>query len=283
MCHKFYGVPMLLHALTGLVPRLAWPSVTWLVAASLWADSAVSGLVQPSVSPIEVRPAQQPLFTADSVAWSAPGAARMQFDVQGKIKSFPYQTQAQLDWLPHGQRYEASQSVQVPIVGIRRQSSTGSIASQGLLPEVFMDTGRKEYSTTFDTTARQIRFSRGSDPAPWIAGTQDRISVFFQVAGMLAAAPQRYPVGTQITLQTASSSRVTPWIFTVRGSETLQLPAGRLEAIHLEHQSESSQHDGLQSSLWLAPSLQYLPVRILLREDAGRDVLDLKLKSHSKP
>ena len=42
------------------------------------------------------------------------------------------------------------------------------------------------------------------------------------VAGMLAAAPQRYPAGTQITVQAASSSRVAPWTFTVRGTD----PAG---------------------------------------------------------
>ena len=41
--------------------------------------------------------------------------------------------------------------------------------------------------------------------------------------------------------------------------------------------------DGLQSALWLAPGLQYLPVRIRMLEDGGRDELDLKLQSHSKP
>ena len=262
-------------------PRLAlpraWPTAPWCLAACLWCASAAVAHAQPSAVPIEVRPAQSPTAASPTLAWRAPAAARLQFEVQGKVKNFPYKTQAQLDWLPQGQRYEASQSLQVPIVGVRRQSSVGHIGPQGLSPEIFMDVGRKEYSTTFDATAGQIRFSRGNEPALWANGIQDRMSVFFQVAGMLAAAPQRYPQGTQIIVQTASSSRVAPWTFIVRGTETLQLPAGRIAAIRLEHQSESGLEDGLQSSLWLAPSMQYLPVRIRLLEDAGRDALDLKL------
>ena len=238
---------------------------------------------QPASAPIEVRNAQGTLRPEASLAWRAPAAARLQFTVQGKFKGLPYQTRAQLDWLPQGQRYEAAQEVQIPVLGSRRQSSVGSIAPQGLQPEIFLDRSRKEYSTTFDAAAGQIRFSRGSDPAPWQRGTQDRMSVFFQVAGMLAAAPQRYPVGTQITVQAASSSRVAPWTFTVRGTEELKLPAGRMSAIKLEHSSDSGAADGLQSALWLAPGLQYLPVRIRMLEDGGRDELDLKLQSHSKP
>lgn len=237
---------------------------------------------QPASAPIEVRSAQGALLKGEA-AWRAPEAARMQFTVQGKYKNLPYQTQAQLDWLPQGQRYEAAQEVKIPIVGSRRQSSVGAMGAGGLLPEIFLDRGRKESSTTFDATAGQILYSRGSPPSPWAKGTQDRISVFFQVAGMVLAAPKRYPQGTKIIVQAASSSRVVPWTFTVRGTETLQLPAGRISALKLEHSSESGQADGMQSALWLAPSLQYLPVRIRVLEDDGRDELDLKLQSHSKP
>lgn len=237
---------------------------------------------QATTAPIEVRNAQGQL-TQGAWPWRAPEAARMQFTVQGKYKNLPYKTTAQLDWLPQGQRYEAAQEVQIPIVGTRRQSSLGTIGPTGLQPEIFLDRARRENSTTFDAQAGQILFSRRNTPATWAAGTQDRLSVFFQVAGMVAAAPQRYPAGTRITVQAASSSRVAPWTFTVRDTETLQLPAGRIPALKLEHSSESGQAEGIQSALWLAPSLQYLPVRIRMVEDEGRDELDLKLQSHTKP
>lgn len=237
---------------------------------------------QTTAAPIEVRNAQgKPVVSA--LAWKAPAAARMQFTVQGKFKNLPYQTKAQLDWLPQGQRYEASQEVQIPVLGSRRQASVGAINANGLRPEIFLDRSRKENSATFDAQAGQIRFSRGSEPAPLVPGTQDRMSVFFQLAGMLAAAPKAYPPGTRITVQAASTSRVAPWTFTVRGTENLALPAGRMAAIKLEHNSESNDAEGVQSALWIAPSLGYLPVRIRMVEDGGRDELDLKLTSHSNP
>ena len=243
---------------------------------------AASGHAQTSTAPIEVRTAQGQLAKA-SPAWRAPALSRLHFTVQGKIKGLSYKTKAQLDWLPDGDKYEASQEVQIPIVGSRRQSSVGAIGPHGLQPAMFIDRGRKEYSTTFDANTQQILFSRGNEPAPWVAGTQDRLSVFFQVAGMLAAAPKQYPQGTQIIVQAASSSRVSPWTFTVRGTENLQLPAGQMKAIKLEHNSENNDAEGVQSALWLAPSLGYLPVRIRMVEDGGRDELDLKLQSHSRP
>ena len=83
-------------------------------------------------------------------------------------------------------------------------------------------------------------------------------------------------------VQAASSSRVAAWTFTVRGSETLKLPAGSMTALKLEHASDGGDND-LQSTLWLAPGMQYLPVRIRMLEDGGRDELDLKLQSHAKP
>ncbi|WP_284213758.1 DUF3108 domain-containing protein [Comamonas jiangduensis] len=237
---------------------------------------------QTTAAPIEVRNAQgKPVVSA--LAWKAPAAARMQFTVQGKFKNLPYQTKAQLDWLPQGQRYEASQEVQIPVLGSRRQASVGAINANGLRPEIFLDRSRKENSATFDAQAGQIRFSRGSEPAPLVPGTQDRMSVFFQLAGMLAAAPKAYPAGTRITVQAASTSRVAPWTFTVRGTENLALPAGRMAAIKLEHNSDSNDAEGVQSALWIAPSLGYLPVRIRMVEDGGRDELDLKLTSHSNP
>lgn len=265
---------MLPHALSRWIAPWTLLLSGILGAASLHAETAVP--------PIEVRnPQGQLLKTA--TPWRQPAAAILKFTVQGKVKKLPFKTTAQLDWRPQGGRYEAAQEVQIPIVGSRRQSSVGSISTQGLAPEIFIDRSRKEYSTTFDAQAGNIRFSRNNETIPLVPGTQDRLSAFFQVAGMIAAAPKLYPSGTQITVMAASSRRVSPWIFTVRGTENLKLPAGSMAAIKLEHNSENNDAEGLQSALWLAPSLQYLPVRIRMLEDGGRDELDLKLQSHSKP
>lgn len=263
---------------TRLVP-FAWRTAGGaLMAATLLLHAAT-----PHAAALEVRTSKNQTQPVSQLAWKTPPAASMQFDVIGKVKGIPYQTRAQLQWRPQGQRYEASQELQIPVIGSRRQSSIGAITKQGLQPEIFLDRSRKEHSTTLDAAARTIRFSRNGSTLPWEAGIQDRISVFFQVAGWMAAAPQRYPAGTQIRVQTVSSSRLATWTFTVQQTETLQLRAGTLAAVRLQHVSDSPHDDDLQSSLWLAPSLGYLPVRIHLSEDAGRDELDLKLVSHASP
>ena len=143
-----------------------------------------------------------------------------------------------------------------------------------------MDRTRKEYSVSFDRTAGQIVFSRGGS-SPWQAGTQDRLSVFFQLAGMIAAQPERYPQGTRVVVQAASNRSVKPWTFVVQTQEQLSLPAGSIAALKLQHlDADTTDKDGTQaqSALWLAPRLGYLPVRIRM-QDSAQDLVDLQLQT----
>lgn len=214
-------------------------------------------------------------------AWQAPPNAVLPFAVTGIAKGFRFNAKAQLQWQVQAARYEAVQEVQMPLLGGRRQVSTGQLTPQGLQPEVFMDRARKEYSVSFDAASGQITFSRGSPPAPWQTLTQDRVSVFFQVAGMLAADPQSYPPGTRIAVQAASNKSVKPWVFVVDRQESLPLPAGAIAALKLLHLDADSAQAGAQAShsaLWLAPQWGYLPVRIRMQESAN-DSLDLQLQT----
>lgn len=277
-----------------LRPSLLWPaalalsSACWSTLACAQSDVAVA-----PAAPVAAAATTAPAITVTNAqgqavqparTWRTPAAARMQFEVQGRYKGFAYSTSAQLDWLPQGQRYEASQQVKIPIAGIRRQSSVGRITPEGLAPEIFMDVGRRESSTTFDTHTQQVLFSRGAQPVALQPGMQDRLSVFFQVGGMIAADPSRYAQGTDITLQAASNNKVAPWTFRVQGNETLQLGAGRIQALKLQHLDKDSLNNpaSLDSALWLAPSLGYVPVRIRM-VDGPNDELDLRLKSHTQP
>lgn len=249
-----------------------------------WASTVA--LAQPA---LQVTPPQTSAFAWEQLKWQAPPSAQLAFSVQGKAKGFSYSAQAQLHWQVADGRYEAAQEVRLPLLGGRRQSSVGSTGAHGLQPEVFLDRTRKEYSVSFDTSAGQIVFSRGG-AHPWQAGTQDRLSVFFQLAGMLAAQPDRYPQGTRIVVQAASKSAVKPWIFVVQAPEQLTLPAGRMRALKLQHLdadnagSASATAGGpatesaTESALWLAPQLGYLPVRIRMQESA-QDLVDLQLQS----
>jgi hypothetical protein len=70
------------------------------------------------------------------------------------------------------------------------------------------------------------------------------------------------------------------WTFRVHETETLELPLGALPALRLER---LPRHAGdQQATLWLAPSLGYLPARIRLTQANG-DFADLRLQAHAAP
>ena len=209
-----------------------------------------------------------------------PPPMRLEFDVAGQAKKFNYSARAELLWQHDGQRYQAQQEISMLFLGSRTQTSVGTLAVTGLLPQRFGDRARSEQAAHFDYARGRVTFSANTPDAPMAAGTQDRLSVFLQLGALLAAAPERYPAGTRINVATVSARAADVWSFTVEGEETLNLPVGAVAAIQLERLPRRD-HDQT-AQVWLAPALGYLPVRIRLVQANG-DFADLRLRSHSTP
>jgi hypothetical protein len=187
-----------------------------------------------------------------------PPSTRLSFDVRGEVKKFHYNASAELVWRQDGARYEA----------------------QGLQPERFGDKARSEQAAHFNFDTHEVIFSANTPRATIGEGAQDRLSVFIQLGAMLAAAPDRYPTGTRITLTTVGARYADRWTFTVEGPETLELPAGPTPALKLQR---LPRHDRDQKAeLWLGSQLGYLPVRIRLTQGNG-DFAELSLSGHEAP
>ncbi|MBS0293875.1 MAG: DUF3108 domain-containing protein [Proteobacteria bacterium] len=211
-----------------------------------------------------------------------PPSTRLSFDVVGEVKRFHYNASAELVWRQDGSRYEARQQIKVFLLGSRSQSSVGSITPRGLRPERFGDKARSEQAAHFDFDKHEVIFSANTPRAAIADGAQDRLSVFIQLGAMLAAAPERYPPGTQITLTTVGARSADRWSFTVVGPETLDLPAGSTPTLKLERLPREGQHFEQKAELWLGTALDYLPVRIRLSQSNG-DFVDLLLSGHESP
>ena len=209
-----------------------------------------------------------------------PPSTRLEFDVEGQAKKFNYSARAELLWQHDGQNYQAKQEISMLFLGSRTQSSVGTLDATGLLPKRFGDRARSEQAAHFDYAQGRVTFSGNTPDAPMAAGTQDRLSVFLQLGALLAAAPERYPTGTRISVATVSARAADVWSFTVKGEDTLDMPVGALAAIQLERLPRRD-HDQT-AQIWLAPTLDYLPVRIRLVQANG-DFADLRLRSHSAP
>ncbi|MET1115007.1 MAG: DUF3108 domain-containing protein [Comamonas sp.] len=209
-----------------------------------------------------------------------PPPARLSFEVSGQAKRFDYRASAELLWQHDGHSYQASQQIKAFLIGTRAQGSRGQVTAAGLVPQRFTDQSRSEKSAELDFAAQQARFTPAAAPAPIGAGAQDRLSVFFQLSALLAAAPERYPQGSEITFTTVGSNDAERWTFRVHALENLELPVGALAALHLERLPRKAGDQ--QAALWLAPSLGYLPARIRLTQANG-DFADLRLQAHAPP
>ena len=211
-----------------------------------------------------------------------PAPQRLEFDVSGAAKKFNYSASAELLWQHDGHNYQARQEIRVMFLGARTQTSVGTLGAGGLRPQRFGDKARSEQAAHFDYATGQVTFSANTPTASMVAGAQDRLSVFIQLGALLAAAPERYPSGTRLSLATVGARAADVWAFTVEGEEVLELPAGSFTALKLQRLPRRDHDYDQKAELWLAPSLGYLPVRIRITQANG-DFADLRLSSHAPP
>jgi hypothetical protein len=195
---------------------------------------------------------------------------RLQYKVRMQRGGLTLDGHGELRWRHDGQTYEARLELSAPLVRSRLQHSAGRITAEGLAPQRFADRGRSEEATHFDRDQGKLSFSSNRPDAPLLPGTQDRLSVLMQVAALVAGAPEKFPPATSITIQTAGTREAEPWTFVVEGPEQLQLPGGRVPAIKLTR-SPRKEFD-LKVELWLAPGMDYVPVRLRLTQPNGDSV-----------
>lgn len=209
-----------------------------------------------------------------------PGSVRLRYDVAGSVRGREYEARGELTWLHDGSRYEARLEISALFLGARVQTSQGAIGPNGLEPTRFHDRARREQATHFERDKGRISFSGNSPPAPLLPLAQDRLSVFMQLAALLAGDPARYPVGAQIALPTAGPRESDLWTFRVLGEETVTVRGEGTRAVHLARLPQRDFEPRLD--LWYAPSWSWMPVRIRLQQTNG-DVIDQRLVASETP
>ena len=236
-----------------------------------------AGAAQPAPVSISASPARSPSNqTLPPV--QIPPAATLDYAVTGTARGLPYTTQSQLRWQPEASRYQAEWVTQAGAAGAvaRRWQSQGLVTATGLMPERFAEKTRSERAAHFDAAGQRIRFSANTPDAEWSAGGQDRLSAVLQLAGMLAAAPARYPPGSQIALQTAGARDAPTWVWQVLDDETLDIAGRPVPCAVLVHQPEAPYEPS--TALWLARQFGHLPVRLRTTQANG-DTLEHQLQS----
>ncbi len=230
--------------------------------------------------------APPPIPAADAASAPAgfawPGATRLSYVLTGNYRG-EINGRAQVEWVRVGSRYQVHLDVLVglPVAPLitRRMSSEGQITPEGLVPERFdEDTKvmfRERRRSMVSLGANTVVLANG-ERRPRPVGVQDSASQFVQLSYLFSLKPELLAVGSAVTVPLALTRKIDTWTYDVVGAEPLFTPFGEVASYHLKPRrlgqiggQVAGQSGGdLTAEIWIAPSLQYLPARIRIRQDA---------------
>ena len=254
--------------------------------SSIGSQDIAAAVVLPArvASGVDMPP--YPRFAGDGVpaneasAFKIPAPVFLKYQVLGMSKQMNYSAWAEFSWQHDGQRYDSKLEVGAFLLGSRSQTSQGTLGAEGLMPQRFGDKFRTEVASHFQRDKGVVSFSNNAPEVPMLKGAQDRLSVVMQIAALLSAEPDRYPVGTMLSFQTVATRDAEVWLFLVEKAETLQLPYGDVPTIKINRKPRKEFDQTIE--LWFAPSIDYLPVRLRVT-NANGDFVDQQLRKVEKP
>ena len=246
-------------------------------------EPAAAGAL-PGPAGVEAAPEAVAAASAASAAaaFEWPPSTRLSYKLSGNYRG-EVVGGAQVEWLRVGTRYQVHLDVWVgaqaaPLVG-RRMSSDGELGEQGLSPKRYDEETRALFRElrrrTIVFEGERVLLSNGKQLAH-IDGMQDAASQFVQLTWLFTTQPQLLRVGQRVEIPLALPTHVDRWSYEVMEQVTLDTPFGALPTFHLRPRRELRPNRDLVADAWFAPTLQYLPVRLLIRQDEAT-YIDLML------
>ncbi|MEO6278333.1 DUF3108 domain-containing protein [Roseateles sp.] len=240
--------------------------------------------------------ASAPAEAASSVAQAAsaaePGAewplsTRLTYALTGNYRG-PVYGEAQVEWLRKGNEYQVHLDVAVgpsfaPFI-TRRMSSQGQLTSEGIAPQRYDEEtkfilGDARRASIFFLPA-EVQLATGQRQ-PTQRGAQDSASQFVQLTWLFMTGREPLQAGRIVQFPLALPRKQYAWQYEVLGEAVLDTPMGPVASWHVRPTAQTRAQVGggdLVAEAWLAPSLQYLPVRLVIRQDE-QTYIDLMLKS----
>ena len=213
---------------------------------------------------------------ASSFAW--PPSTRLTYKLSGHYRG-PVDGTAQVEWLRQGNRYQVRMGTAIGPVLSRNIVSEGELTARGLAPRRFTGEQKVIFRDAkrwrLDFEPDRVQLADGSS-VPSQAGVQDEASQFVQLTWLFTTQPERLRVGQTIELPLVISRKLDRWVYDVVAEETLYFPFGAVPTLHIKPRREASGGD-MSAEIWIAPTLQYLPVRILIRQSTD-SFADLRLE-----
>lgn len=224
------------------------------------------------------------LSLGSAIAMAAPApSADLHYKVSARQKGFTIDGDGLVQWRAAEGKYSLAVQMSAGIFGkLHEQRSDGTTGADGLAPSTFYEKRfRKDATTTtFDRKTRQVHFSSDVPPAPLKEGEQDRASAQWQLVAMARAAPGKFTPGSEWKFPVAGRRDVQTWTFRVVGQEPVKTGMGDVLAVHLVKSPPPDSKDQAVD-LWLAPSLEWYPVRLRFVEADG-EFVDQRLEKMTR-
>jgi hypothetical protein len=213
--------------------------------------------------------------TVTNAAFDWPPSTRLTYSLVGNYRGEVHGT-ARVQWVRIGSRYQVHLDVAIgpsfaPLI-TRRMTSDGDLGEAGLVPRRYDEATKLPFQSprrvTVQFTPGQVTLGNGTvRDVP--SGVQDTASQFVQLTWLFTNSPKLLRVGNTIEMPLALPRRVDRWNYDVVGEERLSTPVGAVDTFHLKPRRADDRPRGeLSAEVWFAPTLQYLPVRIRIQQDA---------------
>lgn len=244
---------------------------TSIILGLLGATVLLAGAAQAADAPGEHPSVKRPT--------SLPPSADLSYSLKIKQSGLSLNGQASVQWRAGEGKYSIVTESRAAIFGkVVENRSEGAIDDFGLAPASFHEKRiRKDpYTTTFKRAEKTIAFTESDVTYPILGGEQDRSSAQWQLAAIARAAPDKFKPGSEWQYFVAGRRDAEPWSFKVVKTEAVQIGGGEVQAVHLV-KAPPADKEGQQVDLWLAPSLDWYPVRVRFN-DADGDFVDQTLE-----
>ncbi|MBN3789917.1 DUF3108 domain-containing protein [Burkholderia sp. Ac-20353] len=207
---------------------------------------------------------------SNGVKYAVPPSGDLQYDA---FYNGMQNSTGTIHWRTDGQTYELSVTMPVPFVGPFRYRSQGRIDAFGIAPDRYVEQRgkRPEDIAIFNREIRQVVFTRTPDNVPLPDGAQDRFSMLMQLAGLVRGNPDKYRPGVTQQFFVIDNNSGETWPIAVIGDEQVQTASGFIATRHF---MRLPRHDGdtRRIDMWLAPSLGWLPARLVQTEPNGTQI-----------
>jgi Protein of unknown function (DUF3108) len=165
-----------------------------------------------------------------------------------------------------------------------QMTSQGRVRATGLQPQVYEEQLPTRGPRSVKLDARDVLLTDGRRiprPADDLSVVQDTASQFVDLGYRFSTGRAVLKEGEAITVWLARPGGLDEWVYDIGPAEIIYLPLmGAVQAHHLKPRPLATARGTITAEMWIAPSLQHLPVRIkiTLNKEAHLDLLVQKIE-----